>query len=72
MIVKAAGLTMISEETSFADNSAISGWAKDAVATAVANGLMKGYPDNIFRPLGSATRAEAVTVILSALNPAKN
>lgn len=72
MIVKAAGLTMISEETSFADNSGISGWAKDAVATAVANGLMKGYPDNTFRPPGSATRAEAVTVILSALNPDNN
>ncbi|MBP7332378.1 MAG: S-layer homology domain-containing protein, partial [Firmicutes bacterium] len=42
--------------------------AKDAVATAAANGLMTGYPDNTFQPLGSATRAEAVTVILSALN----
>lgn len=72
MIVKAAGLTMISEETSFADNTGISGWAKDAVATAAANGLVKGYPDNTFRPLGSATRAEAVTVILNALNANNN
>ena len=68
MIVKALSLTMISEETTFSDDSAVSGWAKDAVATAAANGLMTGYPDNTFQPLGSATRAEAVTVILSALN----
>ncbi|TEB05928.1 Cellulosome-anchoring protein precursor [Pelotomaculum schinkii] len=67
MVVKAARLTMISEGTSFADNSGISEWAKGAVATVVKNGLMKGYPDNTFQPLGSATRAEAVTVIVNAL-----
>lgn len=67
MIVKAARLTMTSEETTFTDNSAVSGWAKVSVATMLKNGLMTGYPDNTFQPRGSATRAEAVTVILNTL-----
>jgi len=40
----------------------------EAVNTAAAHGIMKGYPDNTIRPKGNATRAEAVTVILNALN----
>jgi chitodextrinase len=67
MMVKAAGLTMISEETTFADSSAISEWAKDSVATVFKSGLMKGYPDNSFQPLGNATRAEALTVLANSL-----
>jgi hypothetical protein len=40
----------------------------EAVAAATENGIMKGYSDNTIRPGGSATRAEAVTVIMNALN----
>ncbi|MCG9969971.1 Ig-like domain-containing protein, partial [Pelotomaculum terephthalicicum JT] len=68
MIVKAAKLNMVTEETAFADSGSISGWAGEAMATAAKNGLIKGYPDNTVRPQGNATRAEAVTVILNALN----
>ncbi len=68
MIVKAAGLTPVAVETSFADNDNISGWARNSVATAVKNGIIKGYPDNTFRPRSSATRAEAATVIINALD----
>jgi len=32
------------------------------------DGIMKGYPDNTFRPKEIATRAEAVTVIVNAIN----
>ena len=48
-------------------NGSISDWAKEAAATATENGIMKGYPDNTFQPQGSATRAEAVTVIVNAI-----
>jgi len=67
MIVNAAKLTQVSEETQFVDNGKVSAWAKKAVATAVKNGIMNGYSDNKFLPRGNATRAEAVTVIVNAL-----
>lgn len=68
MIVKAARLTPATGELSFTDSGSISAWAREAVVTATANGIMKGYPDNTFLPQGSATRAEAVTVVMNALN----
>lgn len=43
-------------------------WAKGAIATAAACGIISGYPDNTFRLRGKATRAEAFTVIVNALN----
>jgi len=67
MIVKAAKLSAATEGTNFADNENISGWAKEAVATATRNRIMNGYPDNTMRPRGNATRAEAVTVIVNAI-----
>lgn len=66
--VKAAHLTPAAGENQFNDSSSISDWAQDAVATAVSRQIMKGYPDNTFRPDGKATRAEAATVIVNALN----
>ncbi|OPX88849.1 MAG: Cellulosome-anchoring protein precursor [Pelotomaculum sp. PtaB.Bin104] len=67
MIVRAAKLSPSAGEAHFADNGSISDWAEEFISTAVKNGLMKGYPDNTFLPRGSATRAEAVTVIVNAL-----
>ncbi len=68
MIVKAAKLAPAAGSPQFADSGSISGWAGEAVASATENGIMKGYSDNTVRPGGSATRAEAVTVIINALN----
>jgi len=68
MTVRAAGLTGTSRELTFADTKDISDWALEAVAIATGSGIMKGYPGNTVRPGGNATRAEAVTVILNALN----
>ncbi|HQD76211.1 MAG TPA: S-layer homology domain-containing protein [Bacillota bacterium] len=68
MIVKAAKLAPVAEAPQFADSGSISPWAREAIATATENGIMRGYPDNTVRPGGSATRAEAVTVIINALN----
>lgn len=67
MIFKATNLTASSEGTNFTDSGAISGWARDAVAAATSQGIMKGYPDNTFRPKGNATRAEAMTVIANSI-----
>ncbi|MDD3652574.1 MAG: S-layer homology domain-containing protein [Desulfotomaculaceae bacterium] len=68
MIVRAAKLAPAAEEPQFADSGDISVWAREAIVTATQNGIMKGYSDNTVKPAGSATRAEAVTVIINALN----
>ena len=68
MIAKAAKLTNAVEGNAFADGTQIADWAKEAVAKANGNGIISGYPDNTFRPRATATRAEAVTVIVNALN----
>ncbi|HBV96168.1 MAG TPA: hypothetical protein DEF36_03880, partial [Desulfotomaculum sp.] len=68
MVVKASKLSPVNEETSFTDSADISAWAKEAVATVVKGGIMKGNPDNSFRPGAYATRAEAASVIVNALN----
>ena len=67
MVMKAAQLTPATNGLSFQDDTSISDWAREAVATAVGKGIIKGYPDNTFRPQGPATRAEAVTVVVNAL-----
>lgn len=67
MIVRAAKLDDAAGSKEFADGTAISGWAANAVNTAFENGIISGYPDNTFKPQGNAKRAEAVTVIVNAL-----
>lgn len=52
----------------FADDDKISDWAKTSVNQAVANGFMDGMDDNIFNPDGTATRAQAATVIYRVRN----
>jgi hypothetical protein len=63
--IKALKLAETSGETTFSDNSKISAWAKASVLSAINNNIMKGYPDNNFNPQGNATRAEAVSLVLS-------
>lgn len=67
MIIKAAKLAATGETAGFVDSNQISPWAVGAVNTAYYNQLMSGYPDQTFRPANHASRAEAVSVILSAL-----
>ncbi|MDR2360135.1 MAG: S-layer homology domain-containing protein, partial [Oscillospiraceae bacterium] len=38
-------------------------WAHGYIVSALAKGLINGYPDGTFRPDGAITRAEAVTLI---------
>jgi hypothetical protein len=68
MTVKAAKLLPADEQLSFSDSGDISAWAKEAVTAVVQEGIMKGYPDNSFKPGAAATRAEAVTIVVNALS----
>ena len=69
MIVRGLGLkTSEGHELSYADADQIPVWAKPYVAAAQEAGVMNGRGDNRFAPAASATRAEAVTVILNMLD----
>ena len=48
---------------SFTDASSISDWARIEVAQAVTEGLVRGYPNGQFSPIGEASRAEAATTM---------
>ncbi|WP_158544063.1 InlB B-repeat-containing protein [Cohnella sp. OV330] len=69
IVVRAAKLA---EETdsgvSFTDNADISVWARAALATATARGLINGYADGSVKPGMHGTRAEAAAVIRRALS----
>ncbi|WP_173218558.1 S-layer homology domain-containing protein [Paenibacillus alba] len=67
IVVRAAKLSLTDKDVSFADSSDISVWARTALATATAKGLINGYADDTVLPQANATRAEAITVILRAL-----
>ncbi len=47
----------------FTDSSDIAPWALESVKAMVEKGYIDGYPDGSFRPNGTLTRAEAVTII---------
>ncbi|GGD91031.1 S-layer homology domain-containing protein [Paenibacillus nasutitermitis] len=68
MIVSASNIELVSSGKTYKDSADISGWAKAAVLTAVSKELIGGYEDGTLKPKGNATRAEAVTIILRALN----
>src|SRR5208337_151700 len=61
-----AGASM-SIKTGFTDDAQISSWARGDVVVAVKYGLLKGYPDGSFSPLGKATRAEACAMLWNYL-----
>jgi hyaluronate lyase len=54
-------------EMTFADEDAISLWAKAAVGQATQLGLINGKASNIFDPKSAATRAEAAAVVYRML-----
>lgn len=47
----------------FSDKADIADWAKGAVDTATAYGVITGYPDGTFGPKKNITRAEAATML---------
>lgn len=48
---------------SYKDASEVAGWAADAMAWAVAEGIVNGVGDNSLAPKNTATRAECATII---------
>ncbi|OUM89929.1 MAG: hypothetical protein BAA01_04165 [Bacillus thermozeamaize] len=52
----------------FKDHAAISDWSKEAVLALSQNSIIKGRGNGNFDPQGHLTRAEAVTLLESALN----
>ena len=62
---KSAGIALTSDGVyiEFADESLISGYAREAVIEAAKSGIVNGTGDNYFEPKKSATRAEAVKML---------
>lgn len=68
IIAKALELSLEDDaETSFADNKDIPKWAKGTVEAISKLGIVSGRGDNKFVPDGTATRAEAVVMLLGML-----
>ena len=55
-------------ETGFADGDQIAEYAKEAVAFMKETGIVNGYEDGTFRPVGFCTRAEAAKIICKFLS----
>jgi len=71
MIARAANLKLDANAVlSFADASQVPAWAQKEVAAAVKAGLITGKEHNRFDPNGTATRAEALTLIIRLLEQA--
>ncbi|GIP34479.1 leucine-rich repeat domain-containing protein [Paenibacillus sp. J2TS4] len=68
MIVRAFNLQPKELTNPYKDHSDISIWAIKAIEASIAHGIMDGYPDNTIQPQGQATRAEAATMVIRALN----
>jgi len=72
IIARAAQLEVKEAATlSFEDAAAIPAWAKNEIAVAVKKGLVSGKGGNRFEASASATRAEALTLIIRMLDMTK-
>ncbi|WP_169087520.1 asparaginase domain-containing protein [Paenibacillus sp. PL91] len=72
MIASGAGLELdANASTSFADNEDIPAWAKGAVKVVSDKGIIQGRTGNIFAPKATATRADAITIIMNMLKASK-
>ena len=54
----------ISAIGSYTDADQVSSWAKEAVTWAIANGIINGVSEKKLAPQGTATRAQAATILL--------
>jgi len=67
IMAKALGLSPVSGGTGFLDDNLIGDTARGYVKALVQEGLIKGYPDNTFRPENTLTRAEAAILVSRVL-----
>ncbi|SEB01190.1 Listeria/Bacterioides repeat-containing protein [Paenibacillus sp. 276b] len=68
--IETEGADVESVLSPFADQTAISSWAKSAVASAVNNGLVEGSEEGLM-PTGKLTRAETAAIVQRLLIKAK-
>lgn len=72
MLVRVLQLPMKEVQmTAFRDDGAIPDWAKPLAEATARAGLVKGDEQGEFRPAAGMTRAEAIVVILRALDAVK-
>ena len=68
MIVKGFNLDTSCANTHLFSDVPQSHWASRNIASAVANGIMAGYPNNTFKPNQPLSRAEAFSIIAKNIN----
>lgn len=66
MVSKALRLA-VNDELNFADADRIPAWAVNGVSAVCESGIMRGFPDNTFRPQNNLTRAEAAVIVENIL-----
>ncbi|MGG4142285.1 DNRLRE domain-containing protein [Paenibacillus algorifonticola] len=67
MLIRGWNMSASNGTTSFMDNADIPGWAKGYVVKAEREGIIKGRSNNRLEPFSTATRAEAVVVLVRML-----
>jgi len=67
LLYRAFRMTVADGAADFSDADMIAGYAKDAVSTLVAKGIVSGVGDNQFAPLAFANRAQAAQIVYNAL-----
>lgn len=72
MVMRAAtvagqSVTAVEEAITFADDASIADYAKEAVSTLQAAGIINGVSDTEFAPVSNATRAQAAQILYSFL-----
>lgn len=63
--------TATAEYVEFADNSAISDYARESITTLQRAGIIEGMDNNCYNPADNCTRAQAAVIIYRALNVAQ-
>jgi hypothetical protein len=70
-LAEVLGKPFVRSASTFADNSAISNWAYDAVCQVQANGIMNGVGDNKFSPKGNYTREQSIITMVRMMDAMK-
>ena len=60
---KGYDLTASADLSKYPDAGKISGWAETAMAWANGNGLINGHDNGMIDPIGTATRAQAASIL---------
>jgi len=70
MLLRALQIPISSEANAmlFSDKDSIPEWAQLAIRTAVAEGILTGYPDGTLRPMQTVNRTEMAAMVSRAMN----